>query len=158
MLVRTTREQLEARFSEADADRLWLAPSEVKESGFLDSQDALPDAVHFERTRPTAYPGDAGGPEAAQPPEDGSSPVPLNAWVELRSGAQWIRSRLTWVNPQGSLFVFTSTDGATQSMTRRVLDIRLAADAVRVLDRAVVDSALDVVVNAALRNSLDLTL
>lgn len=157
-LVRTTREQLEARFTAADADRMWLAPSEVKESGFLDSRDALPDAVHFERTRPTGYPGDAGGPEAAQPPDEGNIPVPLNAWVELRNGSQWIRSRLTWVNRQGTLFVFTSTDGATQSMTRRVLDIRLAADAVRVLDRAVVDSALDAVVNAALRNSLDLTL
>lgn len=157
-LVRTTREQLEARFAAADADRLWLAPSEVKESGFLDSQDALPDAVHFELTRPTAYPGDAGGSEAAQPPKDGSIPVPLNAWVELRQGAQWIRARLTWVNPEGALFVFTSADGTTLSMTRRVLDIRLAADAVRVLDRAVVDSALDAVANAALRNSLDLTL
>lgn len=157
-LVRTTREQLEARFSAADADRMWLAPSEVKDSGFLESQDALPDAVHFERTRPTGYPGDTGGGEAGQQPIDPASPVALNAWVELRQGSQWIRSRLTWVNPQGTLFVFTSTDGATQSMTRRVLDIRLAADAVRVLDRAVVDSALDAVANLALRNSLDLRL
>ncbi len=157
-LVRTTREQLEARFAAADADRMWLAPSEVKDSGFLDSQDALPDAVHFERTRPSVYPGDARSDQAVQQPYDSAIPVALNTWVELRQGAQWIRSRLTWVNPQGTLFVFTSADGVTLSMTRRVLDIRLAADAVRVLDRAVVDSALDAVANAALQNSLDLRL
>ena len=56
------------------------------------------------------------------------------------------------------MYVFTGLDGSTHSMTRRVLDIRLAAGAVRIVDRALVDSALDAVAKLAMRNSIDITL
>ena len=81
----------------------------------------------------------------------------LGSWVELHTTGQWLRTRLTWQNPQATMFVFTGVDGSTHSMTRRVLDIRLAAGAVRIVDRAVVDSALDAVAKLALLNSLDIS-
>lgn len=157
-LVQTTREQLEARFA-ADDDRLWLAPEEVKDSGFLDSRSMLPDPVHFEPTRPSFYSTFASEAPPSKPAVEGlDSPLAIGSWVELHSGGRWQRTRLTWQNPQGTMFVFTGLDGSTHSMTRRVLDIRLAAGAVRVMDRAVVDSALDAVAKLALANSIDVTL
>jgi Protein of unknown function (DUF1631) len=157
-LVQTTREQLEARFAADDA-HLWLAPEEVKDSGFLDSRSMLPDPVHFEPTRPSFYSTFASeAPPSKAPPPVVDSPLPLGTWVELHAAGQWLRTRLTWQNPQATMVVFTGVDGSTHSMTRRVLDIRLAAGAVRVVDRAVVDSALDAVAKRAMLNSIDITL
>ena len=50
----------------------------------------------------------------------------LGTWVELRSERQQLRTQLTWVSPQQSLFLFTAEDGSTQSMTRRMRDKLLA--------------------------------
>jgi hypothetical protein len=33
-----------------------------------------------------------------------------------------VRTQLTWASPNGTLFLFTSPDGSTQSMTRRMRD------------------------------------
>ena len=46
----------------------------------------------------------------------------IGTWVELQRPQQTVRTQLTWVNPSGTLFLFTAPDGSTQSMTRRVLD------------------------------------
>ena len=157
-LVQTTREQLEARFA-AEDDRLWLAPEEVKDSGFLDSRSMLPDPVHFEPTRPSFYSTFASEAPPSRPTVEAlDQPLALGSWVELHSAGRWQRARLTWQNPQGTMFVFTGLDGSTHSMTRRVLDIRVAAGAVRIVDRALVDSALDAVAKLAMRNSIDITL
>lgn len=50
----------------------------------------------------------------------------LGTWVELRNERQQLRTQLTWVSPQQSLFLFTAEDGSTQSMTRRMRDKLLA--------------------------------
>lgn len=50
----------------------------------------------------------------------------LGCWVELVNERQQLRTRLTWVSPQQTLFLFTAVDGSTQSMTRRMRDKLLA--------------------------------
>jgi hypothetical protein len=51
--------------------------------------------------------------------------------VELRNERQQLRTRLTWVSPQQSLFLFTAADGSTQSMTRRMRDKLVAKGQLR---------------------------
>jgi hypothetical protein len=93
-------------------------------------------------------------PVAAPPPTD--LELPLGSWVELIVNGVWIRTQLSWASPHGTLFLFTSTYGSTQSMTRRSRDKLLAAGTMRVLaGQPVVDGALDAVVQTAMRNSLD---
>ncbi len=57
----------------------------------------------------------------------------IGTWVELQRPQQTVRTQLTWVNPSGTLFLFTAPDGSTQSMTRRVLDRLWAAGELRLL-------------------------
>ena len=59
---------------------------------------------------------------------------PLGTWVELRSERQQVRTKLTWVSPQQSLFLFTAEDGSTQSMTRRMRDKLLSQGQLRRLE------------------------
>lgn len=70
-------------------------------------------------------------PQAAPGPMKAESDISaaqwrLGTWVELRSERQQLRTQLTWVSPQQSLFLFTAEDGSTQSMTRRMRDKLLA--------------------------------
>ena len=58
----------------------------------------------------------------------------LGTWVELRSERQQLRTQLTWVSPQQTLFLFTATDGSTQSMTRRMRDKLLTQGQLRRLE------------------------
>ena len=51
---------------------------------------------------------------------------PVGVWVELSNERKQLRTQLTWVSPQQSLFLFTAEDGSTQSMTRRMRDKLLA--------------------------------
>lgn len=62
----------------------------------------------------------------------------VGMWVELtRQGQpQPLRTQLTWVSPNKMLFLFTATNGSTQSMTRRVCDKLLAEGALRIVARA----------------------
>lgn len=55
----------------------------------------------------------------------------LGIWVELSNARQRLRTQLTWVSPQQTLFLFTATDGSTQSMTRRMRDKLLAQGQLR---------------------------
>ncbi|WP_311220593.1 MULTISPECIES: DUF1631 family protein [unclassified Acidovorax] len=84
--------------------------------------------------------------EAAAPADPDTltepAPAPLTApddyvvgqWIELSRDHQIVRTQLTWCSPNRTLFLFTATDGSTQSMTRRMRD-RLAADgALRTID------------------------
>lgn len=65
---------------------------------------------------------------------DDAGDWPLDTWVELRNERQQLRTRLTWVSPQQSLFLFTATDGSTQSMTRRMRDKLVAKGQLRRVD------------------------
>jgi hypothetical protein len=84
--------------------------------------------------------------------------LPLGSWVELQTNGQWVRTQLTWASPHGTLFLFTSVFGTTQSMTRRSRDKLVANGGLRLVSgQTVVDGALDAVAQIALRNSVDTT-
>ena len=89
---------------------------------------------------------------AAKP---GENHITIGTWVNLLVEDQWERTQLSWIGSHGNLFLFTNTYGHTQSMTRRVLDKRVARGALRVISgQTVVEGALDAVARTALRNSL----
>jgi Protein of unknown function (DUF1631) len=147
-----------------DAIDPWLAPDEAKASGFMDLR------VQPGPTMPPPVPRSAhagGSPASAaisalmEGPEAGLAEVslPLGAWVELRGNQGWVRSQLSWASPHGSLFLFTSVSGNTQSMTRRARDKLLQAGDMRVISgQPAVQRALDAVVQTAMLNSVDLAL
>lgn len=74
-------------------------------------------------------------PEAAPAalPTQPASPFVLGAWIELTTSHRKVRTQLTWVSPQHTLFLFTAPDGSTQSMTRRMRDKLAAEGVLRVL-------------------------
>jgi hypothetical protein len=85
--------------------------------------------------------------------------LPLGSWIELLVNDKWVRTQLTWASPHGTLFLFTSVFGTTQSMTRRSRDKLAAMGAMRIVStQAVVDGALDAVAQIAMRNSIDISL
>jgi len=80
----------------------------------------------------------------------------VGTWVDLRVDGQWERTQLTWVGPHGTLFLFTSASGRSQSMTRRLRDRLMGQGALRVVaEHTVVGEALDAVARTAMRNSVD---
>ena len=141
---------LRARFVE-DGDP-WVAPEEAKSSNFVDIAEApvaQTDAVS-EQDVPAV-------PQAVNL-HDALNELPLGSWIELKSNGQWVRTQLTWFSPHGTLFLFTNSVGATQSMTRRSCDRLIAAGHLRLISgQPVVEEALDAVAKAAMRNSLDST-
>jgi len=129
----------------------WVAPSEAHDSNFIDiAEEAPAAAVATTILSPVIPPAVAGA---------GAGSLPLGSWVELHTGGDWVRTQLTWASPHGTLFLFTSAAGATQSMTRRTHDKLVAAGQLRVISaQPVVDGALDAVAQQAMKNSLDSTL
>ncbi|MCW5649085.1 MAG: DUF1631 family protein [Ramlibacter sp.] len=161
------RAQLEAQFREADQAGLWLAPAEAQDSGFMETQPPQSVAPRplFEATQPgfrdtLIEPDDTAAPALAQ--HDTVSPVAEltpGAWVELRMDSGWIRTQLTWASPHGTLFMFSNADGVNHSMTHQSIERLAASGNLKVLsNQAVVAGALDAVAEAALRNSVDITL
>ena len=122
-------------------DEPWLAPAEAKESGFMESFGANGQELEAPDTAPTP----SNVPDMA-----------VGTWVDLRVDDQWERTQLTWVGPHGTLFLFTSASGRSQSMTRRLRDRLMAQGALRVVsEHTVVGEALDAVARTAMRNSVD---
>lgn len=135
----------------AEADP-WLAPSEAKASGFMELSEDLPAPPVVVPVELLPMPDIS----AALPAE---FTLPVGAWVEMRIKDAWVRAQLSWASPHGTLFLFTSAYGSTQSMTRRSRDRLLANGTMRVVsDQPVVDGALDAVVQSAMLNSLDIKL
>jgi hypothetical protein len=136
----------------------WVAPEEARDSNFIELPEG-PDA-----DTPGIVPEAAGADAApASPPVAGAmaagATLPLGSWVELMTHGEWVRTQLTWASPHGTLFLFTSVHGSTQSMTRRTHDKLVAAGQLRMISgQPVVDGALDAVAQQAMRNSLDSTL
>ena len=134
---------------------LWLAPTEVEHSGFMedwtDSVPAKPGPVP-EQTMPNG----SGRPASSAVSASGiQTELHLGDWVELLVDMQWMRAQLTWVSPHDTLFMFTSEGGRKHSMTVRVLNHLLDLDMVRVVSQqGVLDGALDSVARTALRNSV----
>ena len=120
----------------------WLAPSEAKASGFMVFSD-----------EPTPTPA----PPAAVDLMPAPMALKLGAWVEIQLKDTWQRLQLSWISPHGTMFLFTSARGKTQSMTQRFFERMLAEGKLRVVsDQAsMLDGALDAVVHTAMLNSID---
>lgn len=127
----------------------WIAPEEAKTSNFMELPELLktaplPVTVHAIHEGPIS--------------EALVDALPLGSWVELLTDDKWVRTQLTWASPHGTLFLFTSALGNSQSMTRRSRDKLLAAGSLRIVTgQTVVDGALDAVAQIAMRNSVDTT-
>ena len=148
------RLEADSRFDRAnrltDGDP-WVDPEEARTSNFVDISGDANEAA------------DAGpASEHAQVDmllDADLDELPLGSWVELQIDDQWVRTQLTWASPHGTLFLFTSVSGTTQSMTRRSRDRLVEGGKLRVISgQPVVESALDAVAQAAMRNSVDTTL
>lgn len=63
--------------------------------------------------------------EAGEPQEQGLR-LALGLWFEIAGEQASVLRQLTWASPNATLFLFTGSDGSSQSMTRRMID-RLAA-------------------------------
>ena len=137
---------------ESSAMPLWLAPSEVEHSGFMQGPDE-PVCDLLAQSR-------SGSPDLAARPSsqaDGNGSMALNLgdWVDLLVEMQWARAQLTWVSPENSLFMFTSLGGRKHSMTSRVLHHLAKLDLVKVVSQqGVLEGALDSVARTALQNSV----
>ncbi len=122
-------------------DNPWVAPEEARASNFMDLPDAPPEQLQEQEVTD------------AQPAQQ---TLELGCWVELLVNEQWTRTQLTWASPHGTLFLFTSAVGTTQSMTRRSRDKLVAAGHLRVLSgKPLVDGALNAVAQMAMRNSVN---
>ena len=135
-------------------DDHWVAPAEAKASGFMalpDEMGVAPAAVAEEKP--------ALVPEVLSVVLGDLSALSVGSWVELQVKGLWTRTQLSWVSPQRTMYLFTSVQGNTQSMTQRMLERLLNTGMLRVLaEQSMVDHALDAVVHTAMLNSLDLRL
>jgi len=135
-----------------DAVPLWLAPSEVQHSGFMDDWDGPSVSGPEEELLPAAdmnpaVSGLAGLGEGIE--------LNLGDWVDLFMDMQWLRAQLTWISPRSTLFMFTSGGGRKHSMTSRVLKHLLTLNLVKVVSQqGVVEGALDNVARTAMQNSV----
>jgi hypothetical protein len=128
-------------------DNPWVAPSEARDSNFLSLTDDPPTTTNA-ATILSPMPSPVGS-------DAGAEDLPLGSWVELHAYGEWARTQLTWASPHGTLFLFTSVNGSTQSMTQHTYDRLLAMGQLRVIStRSFVDGALDAVAYQALKNSV----
>ncbi|MDB5886128.1 MAG: hypothetical protein JWR74_2299 [Polaromonas sp.] len=132
---------------------LWLDQSEVQNSGFMHNDD---NSTQFWSETGLPEPGAGEFPDkSAQPEVADKMELHLGDWVDLLVEMQWLRAELTWVSPQGTLFMFTSQGGRKHSMTSRVMRYLLKLNLIRVVSQqGVVEGALDGVARTALQNSV----
>lgn len=127
----------------------WVAPSEAKASGFMVFPDEQAQDTPLATVEVTPAPM----------PIPMSMPVALKLgmWIEIQIKDTWQRMQLSWISPHGTMFLFTSARGKTQSMTQRFFERMLAEGKLRVVsDQAsMLDGALDAVVHTAILNSFD---
>ncbi len=114
----------------------WVAENEASEAGYLPEDAVVPPA-----------------PAGVLAHDWSVADLSVGCWVELMLNEAWVRAQLTWASPHRTLFMFTSVKGLAHSMTRRTMDRLRNRGLIRVVsDGHVVDSALDAVAQAALRN------
>ncbi|WP_110959012.1 DUF1631 family protein [Acidovorax sp. ST3] len=131
-----------------DDDDPWVAPSEARESGYIDISQS-PESEGADSAPEAA-------PSNAAPLQLPASTITVGTWVNLQVAGQWERTQLSWIGSHGNLFLFTSASGRTQSMTLRLLDRLLQQGALQVLaEQTVVDNALNAVAQTAMQNSVE---
>jgi hypothetical protein len=124
----------------AEADSAWVANEEVKHSGFMvdlpaDQRSDAPVSRFTEELR--------------------LETLQVGTWVELLTQGRWIRVQLSWMSPQGKLYMFTGADGGSHSMSKRSLHHLFGSQSIRLLaQRKITEKALDAVADKALANTL----
>lgn len=114
----------EDAFTEAPDSMGSEMPAEDSWQAALDSEAAGVDSTAADVSAPA---------EAGDAPADPFANFVIGAWVEIISNQKAVRTQLTWASPNGTLFLFTSPDGSTQSMTRRMRDKLASEGALRVV-------------------------
>jgi hypothetical protein len=139
----------------------WVAPAEAQVSGFMSDDDLAPVAASSapRATTPLEEPPTDGMTEeslAGETTPSWTRKLAVGTWIELQIKGVWQRTQLSWVSPQGTMYLFTDLQAKAHSMTQRMFDRMLAESTLRVVsEQSLVDGALDAVVSAAMRNSLD---
>jgi hypothetical protein len=141
----------------------WVAPAEVKASGFMAFEDDLPQrtpAAGAVIAAPVVVQQTGAEEVLALVPDVVAGALSVGAWVELATKGGWQRTQLSWISPHHTMYLFTSVKGKTQSMTQRLLERMLQEGRLRVVSdqSSMVDGALDAVVHTAMLNSLDIRL
>lgn len=128
----------------------WLQPDEARDTGFLDDAQ-LDTQPAFVETQPMQRDWSELKAEASR--QQGDAP-PVGTWVDVVQDAEAMRCQITWASPHGTMFLLTSADGRSMSMTRRGLERLMSQDRMRVVaEQGVVDEALDAVARQAWINS-----
>ena len=147
---------VEPRVNLVEDGNPWIAPEEARASNFMDLPDLPAGAGDVAPVSQGSQAGAAGTMAPGRDTQAELATLELGCWVELMANDQWVRTQLTWASPHGTLFLFTSAAGAPQSMTRRSRDKLVAAGHLRVISgQPVVDGALNVVAQLAMRNSVN---
>lgn len=140
-----------SRHSEEDA-ALWMQSHEAQETNFFhDSAPAESTQPAFADTLPMQRDwADVKADLAARTVTN----LVVGSWFDMWNDGLALRCQLTWASPHGTLFLFTTSNGRSMSMTRRSLDRLVEQDRLRLIAAAgVVDEALDAVARQALLNS-----
>lgn len=147
----------------------WVAPAEAKASGFmafpedLPAKASAPVSVSVADTAsqvPVSLPVQVAQTEIELDAVSEAASLSVGAWIELQIKGVWQRTQLSWISPHSTMYLFTTVQGKTQSMTQRMLVRMLAQGTLRVVSaqQNMVDGALDTVVHTAMLNSLDIKL
>jgi len=125
---------------EWQADALpWLSPDEVQDSKLMSPTD-------FSSTL-----------REVPMPESGLAQVSelaAGGYIEVSVDGVWVRWKLAWASPHGTMLMFTDAGGKPESITRQMLARMFDSGHARVLDNAsLVESALDALAQAALEFS-----
>ncbi len=92
------------------------------------------EKLRFQKTQPFLDTAPEEKPASALSPNlTGSIEFKLGAWVDLFADDQWLRAQLTWISLYNTLFIFTSLDGRTHSMTEPLLQYLLLQNLVKVV-------------------------
>ena len=143
----------------------WLQSSEALQSGFMDFADTTEQAHEpVSNTRviaaspvatATSNPVFVDLQDTRPLLSEEALDIQPGAWVDLVAGNQWVRARLIWISPHGTLFMFSSTGGRSHSMTARMLKHCVAQGRFKLVSQqGLLDGALDTVAQTAMRNSV----
>jgi hypothetical protein len=94
--------------------------------------------------------------DLGEAPKARPSPLLVGAWLDMfREGRAPARVQLTWHNESVTMFMFSSVEGKTYTLTRRLLDRMLVEGNLQpVAGQDVLDDALDTVAKVAFQNSV----
>lgn len=128
----------------------WMAPHDTGEPSVGASGDE--DTVIYSPELVT----EIAAADLGETPKTRPSPLLVGAWLDMfREGRAPARVQLTWHNESATMFMFSSVEGKTYTLTRRLLDRMLVEGNLQpVAGQDVLDDALDTVAKVAFQNSV----